>query len=128
MRGRTWRPISIRSRNPTVVIIATRPPVRWIRAFVAIVVPCAKVADVLGANAVLSFCDGQPIKDSARRVLGSRWHLMDNHFIGRSIEQAEVSEGPTDINAHNPAHLFFLPSSFSIAAARMRIKVSLGCN
>jgi hypothetical protein len=53
---------------------------------------------------------------------------MDNHFIGRSIEQAEVSECPTDINAHNPAHLCFLPNSFSIAAARMRIKASFGCN
>jgi hypothetical protein len=53
---------------------------------------------------------------------------MDNHFIGGSIEQAEVSECPTDINAHNPAHFFFLPNSFSIAAARVRIKTSFGCN
>jgi hypothetical protein len=53
---------------------------------------------------------------------------MDNHFIGRSIEQAEVSECATDINAHNPAHFFFLPNSFSIATARMRIKASFGFN
>ena len=39
MCGRVWRPISIRSRKPCVVIIAMRPPRRWMRALVPTVVP-----------------------------------------------------------------------------------------
>jgi hypothetical protein len=83
--------------------------------------PVREMADILGANVMLLLCGRQPIKDSARQVFGSRWHLMDHDFIGRSIEQAEVSECPTDINAHNPAHLLFLLSSFCFEAARTRI-------
>ena len=42
-RGRAWRPISITSSNPAVVISATRAPLRCSSALVPTVVPCKSV-------------------------------------------------------------------------------------
>src|SRR5215475_3933086 len=70
--------------------------------------PVRKMADIPGANAVLFLYGRQSVQDSARGIFGGRWHLMDNDLAGRSIEQAEIGERSTDIDAHNPAHFVFL--------------------
>src|SRR6516165_8238300 len=96
MRGRTWRPISIRSRNPAVVIIATRPPVRWIKAFVAIVVPWAKWLISSEPMPCCLFAMASPsriARDGSSGVDGTLWTTTS--LVARLNRQKSVNVPPT---------------------------------